>query len=123
MELSVSIKNYGYKDCPICCLFVVCVFVYLFTYLFVCLQAVKKVGNVIENGVELFYSSPDGEEGFPGKLDVIVIFRLVGTKLQILYEARTNKPTVISLTHHPYFNLNGHRNWGLGNITGSTNRK
>ena len=57
------------------------------------------------------HQDKDGEEGFPGKLDVICIFTLVGTSLNILYEARTNKPTVISLTHHPYFNLNGHRSW------------
>ena len=38
-----------------------------------------------------FHRDKDGEEGFPGKLDVICIFTLVGTSLNILYEARTNK--------------------------------
>ena len=41
------------------------------------------VGNIIENGVEMFYSSPDGEEGFPGKLDTIVTFRLVSNSFKV----------------------------------------
>ena len=32
-------------------------------------------------------------------------------QLPILYSLKPNKPTVVSLTHHPYFNLNGHRSW------------
>ena len=71
------------------------------------------VGNIVENGVEMFYSSPDGEEGFPGKLDTIVTFRLVANSFKINYQSRTDKATHVSFTHHNYFNLNGHRSWGL----------
>lgn len=58
--------------------------------------------------LELSYSSPDGEAGFPGNLDVRVIYRLDKTNaLHITYEATTDKPTVVNLTNHSYFNLSG----------------
>lgn len=60
------------------------------------------------NAVELSYTSADGEEGFPGKLDCTVTYRLTeDAALSIEYRAATDKPTVVNLTNHSYFNLAG----------------
>jgi len=56
-------------------------------------------------GVDLLLTSPDGDNGFPGKLEVKAAFRLDGTDLHIDYRAATDKPTVVNLTHHAYFKL------------------
>ena len=59
-------------------------------------------------GVELKYTSPDGEEGFPGTLDCTVIYTLKpDNTLEIKYRATTDKTTVVNLTNHSYFNLAG----------------
>ncbi len=57
--------------------------------------------------------SPDGEDGFPGKLDVTVTYTLSGSGLLIHYEAESDKDTIVNLTNHSYFNLNGE---GIGDI-------
>ena len=61
----------------------------------------------IPNGVELTLVSPDGDQGFPGKVTAHVRYTLLGDKLRIAYSANTDKPTVINLTNHSYFNLAG----------------
>lgn len=53
-------------------------------------------------------TSPDGTDGFPGKVDLEVQYSLAGSGLVIQYYANTDAPTVINLTNHSYFNLNGH---------------
>lgn len=59
-------------------------------------------------GVSLRLSSPDGDGGFPGKLDVRVHYRLDDEgRLTIDFEAVADAPTPVNLTAHPYFNLNG----------------
>lgn len=58
--------------------------------------------------IDFYYVSPDGEEGFPGNLKVHVSFELTDdNEIIILYKAETDRKTVINLTNHAYFNLNG----------------
>ena len=58
--------------------------------------------------LELHYLSPDGEMGFPGNLDVTVRYTVEAKNgLKIEYNATTDKPTVLNLTNHSYFNLAG----------------
>jgi len=61
-----------------------------------------------EAGVVLTYLSKDNEEGYPGNLNVKVTYTLTNNnEFKIDYEATTDKPTVINLTQHSYFNLKG----------------
>ncbi|RTY76535.1 aldose epimerase family protein [Flavobacterium sp. LS1R10] len=56
----------------------------------------------------LTYTSPDMEQGFPGKLEIKVTYSITADKtLKMEYEATTDKTTVVNLTNHAFFNLNG----------------
>ncbi len=58
--------------------------------------------------LELYYTSPDMQEGFPGNLNVKVTYSLTDDNaVRMEYEATTDKLTVVNLTNHAYFNLNG----------------
>lgn len=58
-------------------------------------------------GLRLKYVSPDGEEGYPGTLTSFVTYSFSDDGLDINYEATTDKPTIVNLTQHSYFNLSG----------------
>ena len=64
----------------------------------------------------LAYVSQDGEEGFPGNLEVAAIYTLTdANELKLEFTATTDKPTVVNLTHHSYFNLAGQGNGDILN--------
>ena len=66
--------------------------------------------------VEFSYLSKDGEEGYPGSLAVKMVYTLTDkNEFKIQYTATTDKPTVVNITHHSYFNLAGA---GEGDILG-----
>ena len=70
----------------------------------------KRMWRMEERGGSLVCGrlSPDGEEGYPGKLSVRVTFTLTeDNALRIQYDADTDRDTLVSLTNHSYFNLNG----------------
>lgn len=61
-----------------------------------------------QNALDLRLFSPDGEEGYPGDLDVCVTYTLTDANaLHIAYRASTSRPTPVNLTNHSYFNLAG----------------
>lgn len=69
-------------------------------------------------GAELTLTSPDGEEGFPGTLHVTVDYVLDDSnRLSIRYRATTDRPTVLNLTNHSYFNLGGEGSGSIENHT------
>lgn len=70
------------------------------------------------NESEVIFSrlSPDGEEGYPGNLKIRVRYSLTeDNELKIKYSAETDKPTIINLTHHSFFNLKGAGNGSINN--------
>ncbi len=75
----------------------------------------KGFNNVVWDAVKLndstiqfSYLSKDGEMGFPGNLNVTVTYQLTAkNELKIAYNAQTDKKTVVNLTNHAFFNLNG----------------
>lgn len=70
-------------------------------------------GDTVKASLKL--TSPDGDQGFPGKLDIEVIYSLSEkNEFQIEYKATTDQPTVVNLTNHSYFNLAGAKNSPYG---------
>ena len=72
--------------------------------------------SLVENeegcGIDFQYLSRDGEEGYPGNLNVMVRYFLTDDSLQFIYAAKCDANTIVNLTQHSYFNLNAG-----GNIT------
>ncbi|UXX81025.1 galactose mutarotase [Reichenbachiella carrageenanivorans] len=75
----------------------------------------KGFNNVVWDAIQvsdvelkLHYLSKDGEEGYPGNLDVVVTYKLTdNNELEINYVATTDRATPVNLTHHSFFNLHG----------------
>ncbi|UOY03158.1 aldose epimerase family protein [Blastococcus sp. PRF04-17] len=61
----------------------------------------------VPGGVELTLTSPDGDMGFPGELTATVTYVLDADGLSLSYRAETDRPTVVNLTNHAYWNLAG----------------
>lgn len=78
----------------------------------------KVIDDINNPALELSMTSPDGDEGYPGNLNVKVTYVLnENDGLVINYEASTDQDTVVNLTNHSYFNLNGE---GCGDIKNMT---
>ena len=69
---------------------------------------VWEIENTTSNSITFIYDSPDGEAGYPGRVKMSVTYTLnENNGLEIVYAATTDKETVLNLTNHAYFNLNG----------------
>lgn len=76
----------------------------------------KIINNNGQESLELSLFSPDGDQGYPGDLEVRVIYRLNDfDELEIEYYAVSSKDTVLNLTNHSYFNLSGHNSGSIVN--------
>lgn len=72
-------------------------------------KRIWKVEDRADNRITFLLHSPDGDQGYPGALDMRVTYRLDDENaLSIHYEAAPDQDTVINMTNHSYFNLNGH---------------
>ncbi len=77
---------------------------------------VWDVKSATDSSLEISYVSPDGEEGYPGTLTTTVRFTVLPENtLDIKYEASTDKKTVVNLTNHAFFNLNGEGSGTINN--------
>lgn len=67
-----------------------------------------QANQLDDQSIEFTTTSPDGEDGYPGNIEVKVTYAVTAdNSLQITYEATTDKATVLNLTNHCYFNLSG----------------
>jgi len=74
------------------------------------LWRIVEVREAPEPAVVMAYTSADGERGFPGRVDARVTYRISGpSELALTLEATTDQPTVVNLTNHSFFNLDGAR--------------
>ncbi len=77
------------------------------------LWSIDALADGPQPSVRLAYVSPDGEEGYPGALTTRVTYSVTGgTEFSIAFGAETDRPTVVNLTHHSFFNLGGAANSG-----------
>ncbi len=74
-------------------------------------MVVWEASQVSPNEIRFRYVSKDGEEGYPGTLDCTMTYKLTDeNEFMVTHHAVTDKPTVINLTHHSFFNLHGEGN-------------
>jgi aldose 1-epimerase len=72
------------------------------------LWAATEIHDGTSVGLKLTYTSPDGEENYPGTLQVEVVYLLTTkNEIKMTYRATTDKATIVNLTNHTYFNLEG----------------
>ncbi len=77
---------------------------------------VWKTAEVTDDAVTFFMDSPDGDQGFPGHLELFASYRLTeDDQVELSYRGVSDRDTVINVTNHAYFNLNGQ---GTGDIHG-----
>ncbi len=70
----------------------------------------RRLWEVVERSRDravLRLESPDGDQGFPGRLTVQVTYEVTDAEVRLAFEATTDAPTVVNLTNHAYFNLDG----------------
>ncbi len=73
------------------------------------LQTVETFQHANDAGVTLRLVSPDGDQGFPGAMTIDLTYTLTdGNDFRMAYKATTDKPTVVNLTNHTYYNLAGY---------------
>ena len=78
-------------------------------------MVVWDVEHVSDNAITLHLVSPDGADGFPGNLDILMTYTLTPeNEFEVTYHAKTDKKTIVNLSHHSFFNLKGE---GNGTIT------
>jgi aldose 1-epimerase len=70
-------------------------------------KVIWEIAGLDTTRLVLRHVSPDGDQGFPGEVAVNATYRLDGDTLWLEFSARTTKPTPLSLSAHPYFNLAG----------------
>jgi len=81
-----------------------------------CLWDAETVETETGVGVRFTRTSPDGEEGYPGNLKVTALYTLTNdNEFKVEFTATTDKPTIVNLAHHTYWNLRGPAN---GDILG-----
>ena len=74
-------------------------------------MVVWDVEYVADNAITLVLHSKDGEDGFPGNLDITMTYTLTPeNEFEVTYHAKTDKTTVVNLSHHSFFNLKGEGN-------------
>ncbi|GLW64096.1 aldose 1-epimerase [Actinomadura rubrobrunea] len=78
-------------------------------------RRVWDVAEADDRSLTLTYVSPDGEQGYPGTLRATVTYTVTDDALRVDYRATTDRPTVVNLTNHSYFNLGGE---GSGTVYG-----
>ncbi len=71
-------------------------------------DVVWNANKISDSKIEFTYLSADGEEGYPGNLNITMTYELTpANEFKIEYKATTDKKTICNLTHHSYFNLSG----------------
>lgn len=74
-------------------------------------RVVWDVVSATDDKLVLHYLHPDGQDGFPGNLDIEMTYSLTpDNEFRVDYKATTDKPTVANFSHHPFFNLKGEGN-------------
>ena len=74
-------------------------------------MVVWDVAYLADNAITLHLSSKDGEDGFPGNLDIDMTYTLTDeNEFEVTYHAKSDKKTIVNLSHHSFFNLKGEGN-------------
>ena len=71
-------------------------------------MVVWDVEHIADNAITLHLVSEDGSDGFPGNLDITMTYTLTEeNEFEVTYHAKTDKKTIVNLSHHSFFNLKG----------------